>query len=307
MPADIKKDFTREEVEALIEGLRTETNVVRLVDPMSEMVLDTDGSIIPGALCNAVWGHGHRCENCSSLRALQNEETIYKMEFNKDRTFWIISRFLRVEGNPCILETVADTTDFIIIESTQLETVGEIIESYNLNVSTDSLTTAFNRNYLEDVFAPSIPFRRENDLPVHIAIMDLDRFKDINDTYGHVTGDVILADVGKFWKGKLNSRAKNREQVVVRYGGDEFVAIDCAHSFDEFRFSMANWYRSMRKSSYLQDGTEIPFSMSFGFASSTMLDGDWTWDDLFAAADANLYTAKEKRHAEMDAAKADQQ
>lgn len=302
MGTEVKKDFTRAEVEALIEGLRTETNVVRLVDPMSEMVLDTDGRIIPGALCNAVWGHGHRCENCSSLRALQNEETIYKMEFNRDRTFWIISRFLRVEGNPCILEIVADTTDFIIIESTQLETVGEIIESYNLNVSTDSLTKVFNRNYLEDVFAPSMAFRRENNLPVHIAIIDLDRFKDINDTYGHFAGDVILADVGKFWKGKLNSRSKNHEQVIVRYGGDEFVAIDCRRSYDEFRYSITNWYRSMRKSSYLQDGTEIPFSMSIGFASSTELSGAWEWDDLFAIADERLYKAKETRHAEMDAA-----
>ena len=296
----MKKDFTRDEIETLMEGMRTETNVVRLVDPMSEMILDTGGNIIPGALCNAVWGHGHRCENCSSLRALQNEETIYKMEFNRDRTFWIISRFVRVEGKPCILEIVADTTDFIIIESTQLETVGEIIESYNLNVSTDSLTSVFNRNYLEDVFAPSMAFRRENNLPVHIAIMDLDRFKDINDTFGHVVGDTILSDVGRFWKGKMNSRSKNREQVVVRYGGDEFVAIDCRCSFDEFRYSIMNWYNSMRKSSFLQDGTEIPFSMSFGFASSDQLEGDWDWEDLFAAADADLYKAKEVRHREMD-------
>lgn len=299
----MKTDFTRDEIEVLMEGMRTDTNVVRLVDPMSEMILDTEGKIIPGALCNAVWGHGHRCENCSSLRALQNEETIYKMEFNRDRTFWIISRFVRVEGNPCILEIVADTTDFIIIESTQLETVGEIIESYNLNVSTDSLTTVFNRNYLEDVFIPSIPFRRENNLPVNIAIMDLDRFKDINDTYGHVSGDAILADVGKFWKGKMNSRAKNSEQVVVRYGGDELIAIDCQHSFDEFRYSITNWYHNMRKSCYLTNGTEIPFSMSFGFASSDQMEGEWDWDDLFKAADADLYRAKEVRHAEMDGIK----
>lgn len=307
MPADVKKDFTRAEIEALMEGLRTETNVVRLVDPMSEMIVNTDGNIIPGALCNAVWGHGHRCENCSSLRALQNEETIYKMEFNHDRTFWVISRFVRVEGRPCILEVVADTTDFIIIESTQLEAVGEIIDSYNLNVSTDSLTTAFNRNFLEDVFIPSIPFRRENNLPVHIAILDLDRFKDVNDTYGHTAGDAVLADVGRFWKQKFHSRAKNREQVVVRYGGDEFIAIDCAHSFDEFRYNVLNWYRGMRKSSYLQDGSEIPFSISIGFASSTEFDGDWEWDDLFDKADAQMYEVKEKRHAEMDAEKAHQE
>ena len=296
----MKKDFTRDEIETLMEGMRTDTNVVRLVDPMSEMILDTAGQIVPGALCNAVWGHGHRCENCSSLRALQSEATIYKMEFNRDRTYWIISRFVRVEGKPCILEIVADTTDFIIIESTQLETVGEIIESYNLNVSTDSLTTVFNRNYLEDVFIPSIPFRRENNFPVHVAIMDLDRFKDINDTYGHVAGDAILADVGRFWKGKINSRAKNREQVVVRYGGDEFVIIDCLHSYDEFRYSVINWYRSMRKTCFLPDGTEAPFSMSFGFASSTNMQGEWGWDELFASADADLYKAKKTRHREMD-------
>ena len=56
----MKKDFTRAEIEELMEFLRTGTNVVRLVDPMSELLLDTEGNVIPGAFCNAVWGHGHR-------------------------------------------------------------------------------------------------------------------------------------------------------------------------------------------------------------------------------------------------------
>ena len=296
----VKTDFTRAEIEDLMEFLRTGTNVVRLVDPMSELLLDTDGNIIPGALCNSVWGHGHRCENCSSLRSLQTEETIYKMEFNNDRTYWITSRFLRVEGTPCILEVVADTTDFIIIESTQLEQVGRVIEGYNHQLIPDALTGVLNRNYLNNVFIPSLDFRREHDLPVHIAIMDLDRFKEVNDTYGHHAGDIMHSDIGGFWRRKFDSRAKNQERIIVRYGGDELVAIDCENDFDTFKSNVESWYRSMRKTSYLSDGTELPFSMSLGFASSTEFEGEWTWDDLFKKADERMDEAKQARHAELD-------
>ncbi|MBQ9057714.1 MAG: GGDEF domain-containing protein [Atopobiaceae bacterium] len=292
----MQREYSREDIEYVMKFLSTGKNVVRLVDPMSELVLDSNGIPIQGALCNNVWGHGHRCENCSSLRALQTEETIYKMEFNRDRVYWITSRFVIVEGHPCILEVVADTTDYFIIESTQLEEVGKVIEGYNHQLITDALTGALNRNYLDKVFIPSLEFRQTHNIPVHIALIDLDEFKSINDTYGHNAGDVVLSDVGGFWKRKFDSRSKNEERVIVRYGGDEFIAIDCKNTFEDFQKNVEGWYERMRKTSYLGEGSFIPFSMSIGFASTTET-GDWNWDNLFKRADERMYAQKQAHHA----------
>ena len=297
----MRTEFTRSEIEQLFELMETGNNIVRLVDPMCELVADSAGVPIPGASCTKVWNHTIRCENCSSLRALQTKSVVYKMEFSGDRTYWITSRFVNIEGRNAILEVVADTTDFTIIDSAQLDAVGEIIESYNHHLVTDSLTGVFNRAYLDQVFAPSMPFRYENKLPVNIALMDLDRFKLVNDTHGHQAGDLLLADVGGFWRRKYHSREKNREQLIIRYGGDEMIIVDCTTDGKTFERDVMETYEDMRKVCYLADGTELSFTMSFGFASADELEGPWEWDALFQLADERMYEAKQIRHAELDA------
>ena len=294
----LKTEFTREEVEQLIDLLSDGSNLVRLVDPLSEFLVNTDGTLQIGNICRTVWGRPHRCENCSSLRALQTKQVLYKMEFCDDRIYWIISRYLNVEGHDCILEFVVDTTDSIIIEGGSADEISQIIEGYNNQVVFDSLTGVFNRNYLDTMFLPTLGFRRASQLPVHVAIVDLDNFKAVNDTYGHAAGDKLLTDVGGFWRGRFDSRKKNRERLTIRYGGDEIIIICCEGTYEDFVKEVEDGYNEMRKSCYIDESTTIPFTLSYGTSSTEEMTAEnWGWDDLFQRADARMYDMKQRHHA----------
>ena len=298
-----KTQFTREEAEQLVELLSDDNCLVRLVDPMTEYLVNYDGTLQTGNICRTVWGRPHRCENCSSLRSLQTKQTLYKMEFCDDRIYWVISRYLNIEGNDCVLEMVIDTTDSIIIEGGSVDEISEIIEGYNNQVVIDSLTGVFNRNYLDTVFIPTMGFRHASEIPVHLAVVDIDKFKDVNDQYGHAAGDTLLADVGGFWKARFDSRKKNRERLTVRYGGDEMLIICCDGSFQDFKNEIATDYENMRKTCYIDEGTSIPFDLSIGLASTTEhADGHREqWQELFDRADARMYEVKQVHHARMEA------
>lgn len=295
----LKTEFTKAEVEAFIELLSDGENIVRLVDPLSEFLVNTDGTLQIGNICRTVWGRPHRCENCSSLRALQTKDVLYKMEFCDDRIYWIISRYINVEGHDCILEFVADTTDSIIIEGGSADEISNIIDGYNHQVIYDSLTGVFNRNYLDTIFIPTVGFRRANNMPIHLAMVDLDQFKDINDSYGHAVGDKLLTDIGGFWQARFDSRKKNSERLTVRYGGDEMLVICCEGSYEDFKKEIEDGYTQMRKSCYIDENMTLPFTLSFGTSSTEELpEGHWTWDELFEKADERMYVMKEEHHAQ---------
>lgn len=84
----------------------------------------------------------------------------------------------------------------------------------------DELTGLKNRRAFFDDAEPAIAAARRRDQPIAVALLDLDHFKDVNDTHGHAAGDVVLRAVAKRITGTLRE-----EQIVGRFGGEEFVAL----------------------------------------------------------------------------------
>ncbi len=95
-----------------------------------------------------------------------------------------------------------------------------LLEALRMQSVRDPLTGLFNRRYMEESLerALSAAFRRQ--LPVAVLMLDLDQFKEFNDTRGHPAGDAVLREFGEF----LQSHTRG-EDVACRYGGDEFVLI----------------------------------------------------------------------------------
>jgi diguanylate cyclase (GGDEF)-like protein/PAS domain S-box-containing protein len=84
----------------------------------------------------------------------------------------------------------------------------------------DSLTGLFNRRYLQETLKRELSRARRDQVPVSIVMMDIDYFKQVNDSYGHAAGDSMLQDLGEML------RALTREgDVACRYGGEEFIAV----------------------------------------------------------------------------------
>jgi diguanylate cyclase (GGDEF)-like protein len=144
----------------------------------------------------------------------------------------------------------------------------------------DALTGLANRRALEEILAAEISRAQRFEHQLAVVLLDLDRFKDINDSFGHAAGDVMLRTVSRL----LTSLARQGD-TVVRWGGEEFVVVlpetdlAGAHRFAE----------RLRRTIEAHPVGEMRTSASCGVA--TMVPED-TVEALLGAADQALYRAK---------------
>ena len=87
-------------------------------------------------------------------------------------------------------------------------------------VYTDTLTKTYNRNFLEHLLAKELKVVREKNCPVSLIALDIDHFKEINDTLGHIKGDAVLKNVAVVAKKIIRDK-----DCLIRWGGDEFIII----------------------------------------------------------------------------------
>jgi two-component system, cell cycle response regulator len=152
---------------------------------------------------------------------------------------------------------------------------------------TDGLTELFNHRHMHELLHEEFERTKRSEEPMAVAMLDLDRFKQVNDTYGHPTGDVILYETGKI----LRDTAREID-MVGRYGGEEFIAIlpgadeEAAARFAErVREAVANHV-------YRDEATEVRMTVSSGVASFPG-EADPYPEALIRRADQALYVAKE--------------
>jgi len=148
----------------------------------------------------------------------------------------------------------------------------------------DALTKTLNRGALNEDLESILKFGKDKDLDLFLVILDLDDFKKINDTYGHIVGDKILISIAKIFTKSIRMQDK-----VYRYGGDEFVIL---FNRSNLNIVKAITKRILEKISHtifkIQD-TEIKLTVSIGIAPHKKGD---TADSLIARADDALYETK---------------
>ncbi len=149
---------------------------------------------------------------------------------------------------------------------------------------TDPLTEIYNRRSLEEIAGRFISHARRLKNPLSLLLIDVDRFKDVNTTFGHLTGDVVLADTAALLKSSVRG-----SDAVFRYGGDEFLIIlaDTSHSgagkvIDRIKAYVLDWNRA---------GNLDGFELSLSIGISEWSDGV-TLDELLDEADRQMYAAK---------------
>lgn len=154
----------------------------------------------------------------------------------------------------------------------------------------DPLTGVANRRFLERFGAREWSREARGHLPIAVIMIDIDRFKAYNDHYGHGQGDECLRRVATVLRGELHRPA----DTLVRYGGEEFVAIlpECDLTAAQ---EVAERLRRAVEACNLphfgpRKGKRV--SISLGVAAMNAHEGEF--QDLLAAADAALYRAKEK-------------
>jgi two-component system, cell cycle response regulator len=152
---------------------------------------------------------------------------------------------------------------------------------------TDGLTGVFNRKHFNERLKAEIAYAKRHGTPLSLLMLDLDHFKKVNDTFGHLAGDQVLKMVTAAVKKTLRV-----EDIFARYGGEEFTIIargaDVAHTLP-----LAERVRSIVEKAKIEyDGISIPVTISIGIASLACCTRGGSVEELVSVADRRLYACK---------------
>ncbi len=150
----------------------------------------------------------------------------------------------------------------------------------------DSLTKLYNKRFFIDLLSREFSFSRRNKQPLSLLMMDIDYFKKINDSYGHLAGDQVLSQLGHLLKKELR-----HENVACRYGGEEFAVI-LRHANPTAAETVAERIRSRIEQltvSYMNHYLKL--TVSIGVSTYEHCNFE-TYEELINSADEQLYEAK---------------
>jgi two-component system chemotaxis family response regulator WspR len=150
----------------------------------------------------------------------------------------------------------------------------------------DALTGLPNRRAMEERAALQVRFAERTRTPLTLLMMDLDAFKALNDTWGHVVGDRALRAVGSV----LLTAAVGTRYTVARLGGEEFAVLLPGHSLSAAQVLAEHLRSTIAAIIVPEDGCQVSVTASIGVAAWEA--GESTWTDMLHRADTALYRAK---------------
>lgn len=152
-------------------------------------------------------------------------------------------------------------------------------------ISLDPLTGLNNRKQLMHFYDQWLKNRNEGDI-IHILMIDADRFKSINDNYGHVQGDKALKNIAESLK--TGCRVLPKRANIARYGGDEFAVLFEASDPGDEALLKASIQEKLKE---INERTKIPFTLTVSIGSASS-DGSLSLKELIDCADEAMYEAK---------------
>ncbi len=183
-------------------------------------------------------------------------------------------------------------------------TIALDIENIRLRrlAQTDSLTGAYNRQYLDQCLPDMVVDAHTSNQPLCVAMFDVDHFKRVNDEHGHGVGDLVLAEISR----RLDEASRSND-VLVRYGGEEFLLLlpganlaTAAGIADRMRMQLAAEALTLPTNDE-GDTVSLSLRISAGVAELGVAEGH---EQLFTRADQALYAAKANGRNRVEVAKA---
>ncbi len=273
--------MTKQEALTLIDQLKFAFDIVRLVDVTMtcQVSVDDHGEFVTEPYqCYAVWNKKSRCDNCISAKAFSIKGKMTKFEFVGEDIYHVTAKYVEIDGTPYVLEMVSKITDETLFGAYGKNEFVQAISSYNRKLYADPLTGAHNRQYFEEQL-------RNLACVEAVAMIDVDNFKGINDTYGHLAGDLALCAI----VAAISSCVRNTD-AVIRYGGDEFLLV----FWNIPKASFAEKLEQIREKAARVSMDEYP-SLRLTVSIGAVHHPKQTMDAL-READQMLYLAKEKKN-----------
>ncbi len=212
-----------------------------------------------------------RAENIAELNQILDdvlrETRIVQNEALKARDKMVLAR-----------QEVQDAEQRIHALEAKLQHMSELVRE-------DQLTGSLNRRGLDDVFERETARADRRGTPLCIALLDLDDFKRLNDTYGHIAGDAALKHLVKIVKETLRSM-----DVIARFGGEEFLILLPETTVEAASQTMTRLQRELTKHFFLHDNEKVLITFSAGVALRRPNEEQ---GELVKRADKAMYQAKQ--------------
>lgn len=196
-----------------------------------------------------------------------------------------------------IARNVADEPEFQDEMPAYEQAVGQLVRMVSLGLKTASMwdraikdekTGLYNANHYQDQMKRQVAIAQRSGASLSLIMLDIDKFKHINDTYGHMAGDKVLAEVSAIIK-----REARESDTPYRYGGEELCVVCCGTTEEDAAKAAERMRHKIAATEFFDDrGRLLPISASFGVAEfhPTKMQ---TEKDLKEGCDRALYVAKE--------------
>ncbi|MCP4113221.1 MAG: diguanylate cyclase [Desulfobacteraceae bacterium] len=270
----LKKIF--ESVQAGIIIIDSETLAVTDANPNALKIMEhKDKDEITGSFCYDFFpGCNNKCAMNNGVKEICDSEQVMKKSDGTEA--FVLKTMIEIvlDGRRHFLETFIDISERKILE-----------EKLRYQATYDSLTGLYNRRHFMDMLNISLESSRRYNVSVSLALCDVDKFKQINDTHGHQVGDNVLEGFAKIITSELR-----RGDIAGRYGGDEFCLV-FTHSASETGINALERIRiRLREARFKGKGEFFSVSATFGIADYFP---NMTESELIMSADHALYEAKQ--------------
>ncbi|MDF2537258.1 MAG: putative signal transduction protein [Herbinix sp.] len=268
---------------------------IRLIDPIAKKIVEYKEKIVneTNFSCYHFWRKNKVCDNCVSMRAYRENDTFIKMEYTNDEIYMVTAIPIELNNRIVVLELIKNITNSMSVDVVEKETieqrteVNSMLDNIHNMALVDSLTGIYNRRYINERLPINIVNTTLTQQCVSVIMADIDLFKNVNDTYGHLVGDSTLI----FFANVLKSCLKRQSDWVARYGGEEFL-ICLPGAGLSTAAEIAEQMRSKLETSEIFCG-EFKFYITASFGISTMgPERNLSMEELIDAADKKLYLAK---------------
>lgn len=149
----------------------------------------------------------------------------------------------------------------------------------------DSLTKLYNRRHMHKHLDHAIEKSKEFNEKFCVALGDIDDFKIINDTYGHMCGDMVLVNISQIMQSEIHG-----DNMVCRWGGEEFLIL-AKQEWNECNMLIERVREKIARMECIYEGKRVKVTVTFGIEE---YKGDLTLEELIRRADNNLYIGKQK-------------
>ncbi len=225
---------------------------------------------------------------CKYFERFEEKELYYKAT----EEYFRLSEKKSIEVNKLLVEAADVKINLSNLEKKHRRTARKA-EELQKKVLHDSLTKLYNRSALPQIFESRFEYAKHSGNNIGIAIIDVDYFKQYNDTYGHQMGDKCLEHISKLM-GKLS----DENVLFMRYGGDEFLAMFCDMEYEHVEGLLNLLKSEIEKLYILHAGSpddKKTVTLTQGAYYGSPKEGD-SLHDYIQLADAALYMGKKKRN-----------